>query len=220
MNIEERISAYINSLDRELSPQLYELEKEAKKSNVPIIGRETQRIIRFLLRFQKPRRILEVGTAVGFSALFMSEYSPKDCMITTIEKVPMRLVEARKNLADERFPDRGKITLKEGEALEILKEMAEADEKYDFIFLDAAKGQYMNFLPELMKLIVPEGLLITDNVLQDGTVINSKYSITRRDRTIHMRMREYLYAITHMDELETLILPIGDGIAVSYRKPI
>ena len=78
----------------------------------------------------------------------------------------------------------------------------------------------MNFLPELMKLIVPEGLLITDNVLQDGTVINSKYSITRRDRTIHMRMREYLYAITHMDELETLILPIGDGIAVSYRKPI
>jgi predicted O-methyltransferase YrrM len=129
-------------------------------------------------------------------------------------------VEARKNLADERFPDRGKITLKEGEALEILKEMAEADEKYDFIFLDAAKGQYMNFLPELMKLIVPEGLLITDNVLQDGTVINSKYSITRRDRTIHMRMREYLYAITHMDELETLILPIGDGIAVSYRKPI
>lgn len=131
----------------------------------------------------------------------------------------MRLAEARKNLKDERFPDRGKITLKEGEALGILRELAAAGEKYDFIFLDAAKGQYMNFLPELMKLLVPEGILVTDNVLQDGTVINSKFSITRRDRTIHMRMREYLYTITHMDELETLILPVGDGIAVSYRKP-
>jgi len=216
---EERIAAYINSLDRGLSPQLYELEKEAVKAEVPIIGKETQRVIRFLLTLIKPKRILEVGTAVGFSALFMSEHSPADCMITTIEKVPMRLAEARKNLKDERFPDRGKITLKEGEALGILRELAAAGEKYDFIFLDAAKGQYMNFLPELMKLLVPEGILVTDNVLQDGTVINSKFSITRRDRTIHMRMREYLYTITHMDELETLILLVGDGIAVSYRKP-
>ena len=218
MITEERITAYINSLDKELSPQLYELEKEAAKTKVPIIRKETQGVIRFLLSLQKPRRILEVGTAIGFSALFMSEYSPKDCRITTIEKVPMRLVDARRNLIDVRFPNRDKVTLKEGEALDILKELVEAKEEYDFIFLDAAKAQYMNFLPELMKLITEGGLLITDNVLQDGTVINSRYSITRRDRTIHTRMREYLYTITHMDELETLILPIGDGIALSYRK--
>ena len=218
MITEERITAYINSLDKELSPQLYELEKEAAKTKVPIIRKETQGVIRFLLSLQKPRRILEVGTAIGFSALFMSECSPKDCRITTIEKVPMRLVDARRNLIDVRFPNRDKVTLKEGEALDILKELVEAKEEYDFIFLDAAKAQYMNFLPELMKLITEGGLLITDNVLQDGTVINSRYSITRRDRTIHTRMREYLYTITHMDELETLILPIGDGIALSYRK--
>ena len=218
MITEERITAYINSLDKELSPQLYELEKEAAKTKVPIIRKETQGVIRFLLSLQKPRRILEVGTAIGFSALFMSEYSPKDCRITTIEKVPMRLVDARRNLIDVRFPNRDKVTMKEGEALDILKELVEAKEEYDFIFLDAAKAQYMNFLPELMKLITEGGLLITDNVLQDGTVINSRYSITRRDRTIHTRMREYLYTITHMDELETLILPIGDGIALSYRK--
>lgn len=218
MITEERITAYINSLGKDLPPQLLRLEKEAEKNKVPIIRKETQGVIRFLLRIQKPKRILEVGTAIGFSALFMSEYSQKDCEITTIEKVAMRLVEARKNLKDEVFPHRAKISLLEGEALDILKKLVEAKEKYDFIFLDAAKAQYMNFLPELMKLIDEGGLLITDNVLQDGTVINSRYSITRRDRTIHTRMREYLHTITHMDELETLILPIGDGIALSYRK--
>lgn len=218
MITEERIAAYINSLDKELSPQLYELENEAKSSAVPIISKEAQGVIRFFLSLIKPRHILEVGTAIGFSALFMSEYSPKDSRITTIEKVPMRLVEARRNLSDDRHPYRDKISLLEGEALEILKKLVKGKEKYDLIFLDAAKAQYMNFLPELMQLIDEGGLLITDNVLQDNTVINSRYSISRRDRTIHTRMREYLYTITHMDELDTLILPVGDGISISYRK--
>jgi len=217
MIIEERIVAYINSLAKELPAHLYELEKEAKKNKVPIIKKETQGLIRFLLKIQKPRHILEVGTAIGFSALFMSEYSPKDCKITTIEKVPIRLEEARKNLNQDRFPYRDKISLKEGEAEEILKGLVDSKEKYDLIFLDAAKAQYMNFLPMLMDLLDNEGLLITDNVLQDGTVVNSRYGIVRRDRTIHTRMREYLYAITHMDELETVILALGDGVSLSYR---
>jgi len=214
----ERIAAYINSLDKELTPELYNLEKEAIKNMVPIIRKETQGVIRFLLTVKQPRRILEVGTAVGFSALFMSEYSPDDCRITTIEKVPMRLVEARKNLACDAFPHRSKIKLLEGEAADVLNDLVKAQESYDFIFLDAAKAQYMNFLPLLLKLLEKGGFLLSDNVLQDGTVINSRYSITRRDRTIHDRMREYLYTITHMDELETIILPMGDGITVSYRK--
>jgi len=217
MIIEERIVAYINSLAKELPAHLYELEKEAKKNKVPIIKKETQGLIRFLLKIQKPRHILEVGTAIGFSALFMSEYSPKDCKITTIEKVPIRLEEARKNLNQDRFPYRDKISLKEGEAEEILKGLVDSKEKYDLIFLDAAKAQYMNFLPMLIDLLDKEGLLITDNVLQDGTVVNSRYGIVRRDRTIHTRMREYLYAITHMDELDTVILALGDGVSLSYR---
>lgn len=218
MITKERITAYINSLDKELPPELYDLEKEAKENNVPIIKRETQGVIRFLLSMLKPRCILEVGTAIGFSALFMSEYSPKDCKITTIEKVPMRLVDARKNLNSDKFPYRDKISLIEGEALKILKHLVTENRSYDFIFLDAAKAQYMNFLPKLMRLLEAGGILITDNVLQDGTVINSRYSITRRDRTIHTRMREYLYTITHMEELETIILPVGDGIAISYKS--
>ena len=218
MITEERITAYINSLDKELPPELYDLEKEAKENNVPIIKRETQGVIRFLLLLLKPKTILEVGTAIGFSALFMSEHSPKDSKITTIEKVPMRLVEARKNLADEKFPHKDKITLVEGDALKVLKELVSKKLSYDFVFLDAAKAQYMHFLPEIMNLLEEGGVLITDNVLQDGTVINSRYSITRRDRTIHTRMREYLYTITHMEELETIILPVGDGIALSHLK--
>ena len=218
MIVDERVTAYINSLEIELTPELLALEKDALEHQVPIIKKETQGILKFLLQLQQPKRILEVGTAIGFSALFMSEYSHQDCRITTIEKVPMRLVEAEKNLSNSRFAGREKIELKKGEALEVLKELVREKKSYDFIFLDAAKAQYMNFLPELMLLLREKGLLVTDNVLQDGTVLNSRYSITRRDRTIHTRMREYLYTITHMDELATVILPVGDGIALSHCK--
>jgi predicted O-methyltransferase YrrM len=217
MIVNERITAYINSLEMELNPELLSLEKVALNNHVPIIKKETQGVLKFLLRIQKPKRILEVGTAIGFSALFMSEYTSSDCTITTIEKVPMRLIEAVKNLSNSEFTHKDKITLLQGEALEVLKDLVKEKQTYDFIFLDAAKAQYMSFLPELMKLLEDRGLLVTDNVLQDGTVTNSRYSITRRDRTIHSRMREYLHTITHMEELETAIIPVGDGIALSYR---
>ncbi len=218
MIVDERITAYINSLAVELTPELLALEKEALENSVPVIKKETQGLLKFLLQLKQPIRILEVGTAIGFSALFMSEYTNQSCTITTIEKVPMRLIVAEKNLASERYPRRDKINLRKGEALEVLQKLVQEEQSYDFIFLDAAKAQYMSFLPELMKLLMSGGLLVTDNVLQDGTVINSRYSITRRDRTIHSRMRDYLYSITHMEELETVILPVGDGVAISYRK--
>lgn len=217
MIVDERITAYINSLRVELTPELLDLEKVALENHVPIIKKETQGLLKFLLRLQQPKRILEVGTAIGFSALFMSEYTNCDCKITTIEKVPMRLVEAEKNLSCDKYPYKDKITFRKGEALEVLKSLVTEKECYDFIFLDAAKAQYMSFLPELMKLLKEQGMLVTDNVLQDGTVTNSRYSITRRDRTIHSRMRDYLYSITHMEELETTILPVGDGVALSYK---
>ncbi len=217
MIVDERITAYINSLKTELSDPLRELEADALEHHVPIIKKDTQGVLEFLLTLQQPKHILEVGTAIGFSALFMSEHTNIDCKITTIEKVAMRLVEAEKNLANPIYPCKDKIRLIKGEALEVLKTLAEEKASFDFIFLDAAKAQYMSFLPELMKLLTPKGLLVTDNVLQDGTVTNSRYSITRRDRTIHSRMREYLYTITHMEELSTVILPVGDGIALSHR---
>ncbi len=215
MIVDERITDYINSLQTELPSHLKELEKSALSEGVPIIRKETQTFLKFLLAMKKPKRVLEIGTAVGFSAILMSEAIPEDSTITTMEKVEMRLVKARQNLASA--PKASQITLLEGDAIIMLKQLVEEKNSFDFIFLDAAKAQYMNFLPEIMKLLPKDGILVTDNVLQDGTVVESRYSITRRDRTIHSRMRDYLYAISHMEELQTAILPVGDGVTVSSR---
>lgn len=215
MIVDERITAYINSLEKDLPLYLKELEKSALSEGVPIIRKETQTFIRLLIAMKQPTRILEVGAAVGFSALYMSEYMPEKCTITTIEKVEKRLEKARNNIADAPYGNR--ITLLEGDALAILKQLVIKENSFDFIFMDAAKAQYMNFLPEIMKLLTIGGVLITDNVLQDGAVVQSRYGITRRDRTIHSRMREYLYTLTHMNELETAVVSIGDGVTVSTR---
>ena len=156
---------------------------------------------------------MEVGTAIGFSALLMSEYGPRDCHITTIEKYEVRIPIAREN-----FKKAGKekeITLIEGDATQILKELTGP---YDMIFMDAAKGQYIHFLPDILRLLPTGGILVSDNVLQDGDVLQSRYAVTRRDRTIHSRMREYLYELKHHEGLQTDILPIGDGVAVSVKK--
>ena len=169
--------------------------------------------LRFLLSFSRPMKILEVGTAIGFSALLMSEYAPAGCQITTIEKYEKRIPIAREN-----FRKAGKadcITLLEGDAADIL---AQLDGTYDLIFMDAAKGQYIHFMPDIMRLLAPGGLLVSDNVLQDGDVIESRFAVTRRNRTIHSRMREYLFELTHNEQLETCILPVGDGITLSVKR--
>ena len=216
MIISERLSEYIKALECDLPSYLDDLEQRALADEVPIIRKEAQSLLRFLLCLLKPEKILEVGCAVGFSSAFMSEYMPENCTITTIEKVEMRIREAKKNLAE--IPRSDQVTLLCGDANEVLKELAEKGESYPFIFMDAAKGQYMNFLPYLMKLLPVGGILITDNVLQEGTIVESKYTIPRRERTIHMRMREYVYTLKHMEELETVVLPVGDGVTLSVKK--
>ena len=213
MITDERFSAYINSLENGNPPYLDELEAFAKRTQVPVIRKEMQSLIRTLLVMNKPKRILEVGTAIGFSALFMSEFMPEDGSITTIEKYEKRIPLARENF--KRFHKEDRITLLEGDAGEILKEL---DGTFDFIFMDAAKGQYLNFLPFVLELLSEDGMFVTDNVLQDGDVIQSRYAVTRRDRTIHGRMREYLYLLTHSEDLDTVILPVGDGVTLSVWK--
>ncbi|MBO5282932.1 MAG: O-methyltransferase [Lachnospiraceae bacterium] len=212
MIVDERMVAFINSFDKGNTPFLEQLEKEALAAEVPIIRREMQSLMKFLLTARRPMRILEVGTAVGFSALLMSEYGPKDCRITTIEKYEKRIPQARENFA--RAGREQQITLLEGDAAELLKELPGP---YDLIFMDAAKGQYIHFLPEVLRLLAAGGLLVSDNVLQDGDVVESRFAVTRRNRTIHARMREYLYELTHHPELETCILPVGDGVTLSVK---
>lgn len=213
MIVDERMVSFINSLDAGNPSYLNELEEYARATDVPIVRTEMQSFLRFLMKMKQPKRILEVGTAIGFSALLMSEYAPGDCKITTIEKYEKRIP-----LALENFKKAGKeetITLLQGDALEILPTLKE---KYDFIFMDAAKGQYINFLPDILRLLAKDGLLVSDNVLQDGDVLESRFAVTRRNRTIHSRMRDYLYTLKHTEELTTAIIPLGDGVALSIRS--
>lgn len=213
MITDERYSAYINSLENGNPPYLDELEAYAKNTRVPIIRKEMQSLMRTLLVMNKPKRILEVGTAIGFSALFMSEFMPAEGHITTIEKYEKRIPIAKENF--KRFGKEDRISLLEGDAGDILKNLTEP---FDFIFMDAAKGQYIYFLPDVLRLLNPGGILLSDNVLQDGDIIESKYAVTRRDRTIHKRMREYLYTLKNHEQLETAILTLGDGVALSVKK--
>ena len=212
MIIDERLFTFINSFDKGNSPFLDELEREAKRDYVPIIRTDMQSLLRFLLRLKRPVNILEVGTAVGFSALLMAENTAEECRITTIENYEKRIPIARENF--KRGGMEHRITLLEGDATEILKEL---DEAYDFIFMDAAKGQYLNFLPDLLRLLAEDGMLVSDNVLQDGDLMESRYAVTRRNRTIHSRMRDYLYELKNNPVLETVILPVGDGVTISVK---
>ena len=213
--MEERMLTFIHSFDSEKPAYLDALERYAKETNVPIIRPQMQSLLRLLVTWGRPVQILEVGTAIGFSALLMSEYAPKGCHITTIEKYEKRIP-----LAKENFEKAGKsdcITLLEGDAAEILASMKQ-DGAVDLIFMDAAKGQYIHFLPDIRRLLSPTGLLVSDNILQDGELMESKYAVIRRNRTIHNRMRAYLYELTHCEELETTILPIADGVALSAKR--
>lgn len=210
----ERIEDFIRSFDVDSgSDALKEIEKEAKRDHVPIIRKGTQELLRILLKMKKPERILEVGTAIGFSSVFMGECSSSETEITTIENYPPRIVRAKENIKMAGME--GKIHLLEGDAADILKKL---DGYYDFIFMDAAKGQYIHFLPDILRLLPSDGILVSDNVLQDGDIFESRYGIRRRNHTIHNRMREYLYVLTHNDELNTVILETGDGMTISVRK--
>ena len=215
MIVEERMRTFINSLDAGNTPFLDELECSALSEGVPIIRKEMQSFIKTLLALKKPQRILEVGTAVGFSTLLMCEYSQPEMHITTIENYEKRIPIARQNFV--RAGKEKKITLLEGDAMDVLKTL---EGPYDFIFMDAAKGQYIHYLPEILRLLAKGGILVSDNVMQDGDVIESRFAVERRDRTIHARMREYLYELKHNDALVTSIIPLGDGVALSVKKEV
>lgn len=212
MIVDERFITYINSLDKGNTEFLNQLERQALQDNVPIIRREMQSLLKVLIAIKQPERILEVGTAVGFSTILMGEYGREDCYITTIEKYEKRIPIARENFKKAGMEQ--KITLLEGDALEVMQGLKEP---YDFIFMDAAKGQYINFLPDCLRLLKVGGVLVSDNVLQDGDIIESRFAVTRRNRTIHSRMREYLYTLKNHEQLSTAILPLGDGVTISTR---
>lgn len=213
MITDERLTTFINSLESRDLPILEEIEQEALDANVPIIRKETQSFLKVLLQIHRPMRILEAGTAVGFSALLMNAYAPEGCHITTIENYEKRIPIARENF--RRAGKEEAITLVEGDALEVMKGL---EGPFDLIFMDAAKGQYIHYMPEAIRLLRKGDLLVSDNVLQDGDILESRFAVERRNRTIHSRMREYLYELKHDERLLTSIVPLGDGIALSVKQ--
>ena len=203
MIVDERLVTYINSLDTGNTRILDAVEREALDSYVPIIRKEMQSFLKLLLAMTKPKRIL------------MAEYDPVPCEIVTIENYEKRIPIARENF--KRAGKEEQITLLEGDAAEILPTLTEP---FDLIFMDAAKGQYIHFMPDILRLLKTGGTLVSDNVLQDGDIIESHYAVIRRNRTIYKRMREYLYELTHRKDLVTAVLPVGDGITVSTKVEV
>lgn len=213
MIVDERYMTYLASLERPEIPVLAEIEQEALNTDVPIIRRDTQNCLKFLMQTLQPQNILEVGTAVGFSALLMAGYNPRPCRITTIENYEPRIPIAKKNFVRGGKSD--SIILLEGDAMDILPTLTES---YDFIFMDAAKGQYPLYLPFLKTCMHSGSVLATDNILQEGELLESHYAVDRRNRTIHRRMREYLQMLTKDDDFVCSILPVGDGLALCTMK--
>ncbi|MCC2877832.1 O-methyltransferase [Lachnoclostridium pacaense] len=213
MIVKDRIRDYLHSLESSQGVLLDTIEEEALKAYVPIIKRETASLLRTMVAALKPAQILEIGTAVGYSALLMCQAMPRECHITTIEKYGKRIPVARGNF--KKAGEESRITLLEGDADELLKELE--GRNFDLVFMDAAKGQYLHWLPLLLKVMPVGAVLISDNVLQDGDIVESRFAVQRRNRTIHSRMREYLHTLKHMEELETAVIPIGDGVTISTR---
>lgn len=213
MIVDERMVTYIRSLEVPESAVIEAIEQEALRDRVPIIRKEMQSFLKVLLMIKRPMRILEVGAAVGFSSILMSEYMPEGGHITTIENYDKRIPIARANF--KRAGKEEQIDLIEGDALKVMHGL---EGPYDLIFVDAAKGQYIHYLPEVMRLLGIDGVLVSDNVLQEGDIIESRFAVERRNRTIHSRMREYLYELKHHDQLQTSIIPLGDGVALSVKR--
>lgn len=210
----ERISAFVRSYIKDDEGELGRIYLEAIRNGVPVMRPETRELLKTQLIMKKPMQILEIGTAVGYSSIYMSNYLAESGEITTIE-----LDEERVNIARANIKAMNKekvITVIQGDAYEVLKTLPE--DCYDFAFVDAAKGQYINYYPDVMRVVKSGGIIISDNVLQDGEVLESHFTVDKRNRTIHDRMREYLYTITHDDRLDTALLSVGDGVAVSVKR--
>lgn len=215
----ERISSYLHSLETEQNNVINDIEVFAGEHNIPIAKKDTVSFLQIVTKIKKPLRILEVGTAIGYSAILMTMSAGEGCETVSIEKKEENYRLAIANIErakKEGLLDGKKISLILGDAA---KELQRLDGEFDLIFMDAAKAQYVVWLPLIKRLLSDGAVLFSDNVFQDETIFESKFAIERRDRTIHKRMRQYLYELTHSSCFVTSILPVGDGVALSiYNK--
>lgn len=210
--IEKNLLEYLRTVQPEFSGLLGDLQRHALAEGFPIIPPETARLLSVLVSVKQPMNVLEIGCAVGFSASLIATHMPDGGAVTTIDRYPFMIERAKVNFQKMGMTD--KITLLEGDAKDILPALQSG---YDFIFLDAGKGQYLNFLPHCLRLLEKGGMLVADNVLQNGTVVMDPAALPRRQRSLHKRMNEFLWIISNTEGLETSIIPIGDGLSVTVK---
>lgn len=203
---------YIRSLIPESTGKYLELEKFAEEHMVPIVQKETAKFLEFIVSMKRPFKILELGTAIGYSAILMHEASKTNPKITTIERDEKMIELAKKNFTKYGLAEQ--IEIKQGDCLEILESL---DESYDLIFMDAGKGHYNHFLPHCLRLLAEDGIIVADNVLFRGMVASDEL-VKKRKITIVKRMREYLDLVSKDENLITSVIPMGDGIAVTKRR--
>lgn len=206
------VDSFLRSTIERETGFLKELEDYAEKNHVPILQPESAAFLKVLVRTHKPERILEAGTAIGYSAAIMAQVMPTGGIIDTIEIDEETAELARKNIKAMNLDKSIRVLL--GDALDVMQCLSTP---YDLIFLDAAKGQYKEYFNKALRLLKPGGLLVSDNVLYKGLVTQNE-ALPHKHRTIAVNLREYLNTLCHDSRFETAIIPIGDGMAVSYRK--
>jgi len=203
---------YIRKLIPDKDGILKEMETYALSNSVPIIQKEVGNFLELMIAMKKPKKILELGTAIGYSSILMSMSSNKESKITTIERNADMVRIARENI--EKYDFNENIEVVEGDCLEVLEKL---EGQFDLIFMDAGKGHYNHFLPHCLRLLSPDGIIVADNVLFKGMVA-SRELLIRRKITIVKRMKSYLEIISNNPELVTSVIPMGDGIAVTARR--
>lgn len=206
------MEGYIRSLIPESEGKIKELEDFAEENKVPIAQKETIKFLEFMVGMKKPLRILELGTAIGYSAILMYKAAGTNPHITTIERSEEMIGFAKKNI--ESFGLEKNITIEAGDCLDVLERL---EEPYDLIFMDAGKGHYNHFLPHCLRLLKEDGIIIADNVLFRGMVASDDL-VKRRKITIVKRMRTYLEMVSNDKNLVTSVIPMGDGIAITRRR--
>lgn len=208
----EKFLAFREKKSKTIPEDLEELEEKALCDWMPIIRKDTQALLIWLMKERRPKRILEIGTCVGFSAILMARYTEDDAQIVTVENYEPRIKEATSNFA--KFGYEKRITLMPMDAKDALEQL---DGKFDFIFLDGPKGQYPFYLPRLLELLSDDGMMVTDNVLQDGDLLKERSEIRHRDRTIHDRLNMFLEELLTNESLNTFVTQTGDGMALTTR---
>lgn len=210
--VKDEIVDFMRERQKQNTGFLAELEAFAKKENIPIIPHETVSYFRWLLQSIQPKNILEIGTAIGFSALLMAENAP-EAKITTIDRNEEMIAFAKENF--EKFDTRNQITLVEGDAVDLLSGLTEM---YDFVFMDSAKSKYIVFLPEVLKHVKKGGVVILDDIFQGGDVAKPILEVRRGQRTIYRGLQRLFDATLNHPDLTASLVPLGDGILMLRKN--